>query len=114
LGLLGFIQFAILPVCQTLAGQHLLYAPFDKSLAHLIDGDNTGVQGLSHLGGSPAVTTCTDLFKQRLGRVDELPDHNPDGRQVNKGQQGATERVIPGGNTPAWLELMEKPLHFLA
>ncbi|HEY7493537.1 MAG TPA: hypothetical protein VIH59_20805, partial [Candidatus Tectomicrobia bacterium] len=51
-----------------------------------------------------------DACEVFLGRVDELPDHNPDGRQVNKGQQGATERVIPGGNTPAWLELMEKPL----
>jgi hypothetical protein len=53
-------------------------------------------------------------YGNTLGRVDELPDHDPGRHNVNKGQKSLTELVITRGNASELLELIEKPLHFLA
>ena len=48
-----------------------------------------------------------------LGRVDELFDDNPHGDEMNQSQKGLTQFLIPRGNAPKLLEVVEEPFHLL-
>ena len=57
---------------------------------------------------------CTRFMTQRLGRVDELFDANPRGHQMNEGEKGLAQFLIPCRNTAKLFELIEEPFHLLA
>src|SRR5262249_20564862 len=48
------------------------------------------------------------------GRVDELFDDDPCGHEMNKRQKGLAQFLIPRGNTPKLLKVMEESFHLLA
>jgi hypothetical protein len=49
-----------------------------------------------------------------LGRVDELFDEDPCSHEMNKRQKGLAQFLIPRGNTPKLLEVIEESFHLLA
>jgi len=49
-----------------------------------------------------------------LGRVDELFDAHPRGHQMNEGEKGLAQFLIPGRDTAKLFELIEEPFHLLA
>ena len=79
LGLLGPVQFAILPVGRALAGQCRLHAPFDPGVAHPMDGGGIGSQGLGTLCVAPAAPACPDIGFEQEPRMEQLRRGGPPG-----------------------------------
>src|SRR4030095_3805082 len=49
----------------------------------------------------------------RLGRGDELFDANPRGHQMNEGEKGLAQFLIPCGNASKLFEFVKEPFHLL-
>ena len=53
------------------------------------------------------------LWPSELGRVDELFDANPRGHQMNEGEKGLAQFLIPRGNASKLFEFVKEPFHLL-
>jgi hypothetical protein len=80
-----------------------------NGIAHLFHG-NCGLLN-SHM--TELLHKASRRGTSILGRVDELFDDNPHGDEMNQSQKGLTQFLIPRGNAPKLLEVVEEPFHLL-
>jgi hypothetical protein len=63
--------------------------------------------------GDPPPASFFVATTYHLGRVDELFDHNPRGHQMNEGEKGLAQFLIPRGNAAKLFEFVKEPFHLL-